>query len=63
MPLGVMVMLMPYTLRGPSGGSARELLWLAAAVLITVGLHLWRGQALLSILVGTAVYVTLMSVW
>jgi branched-subunit amino acid transport protein AzlD len=63
MPLGVMVMLALYTLRGPSGGSARELFWLAAAVLITAGLQLWRGQALLSILVGTAVYVTLMSVW
>jgi len=33
------------------------------AVAVTAALHLWRGQALLSILVGTTCYVTLMSVW
>jgi branched-subunit amino acid transport protein AzlD len=32
-------------------------------VLVTAGLHLWRGQALLSILVGTASYVALVSLW
>ncbi len=30
----------------------------AAALAVTVGLHLWRRNALLSILAGTAVHVT-----
>jgi branched-subunit amino acid transport protein AzlD len=63
MPVGVMVMLTIYTLKPAVGGEARQLAWLVIAVALTAGLHLWRGQALLSILVGTAVYVALMSVW
>ena len=63
MPVGVMVMLMIYTLHGAPSGTARQLLWLVVGVLLTAGLHLWRGQAMLSILVGTGAYVTLMSVW
>jgi branched-subunit amino acid transport protein AzlD len=62
MPVGVMVMLAIYTLHTAPRGTPREMLWLAIGVAVTAGLHLWRGQALLSILVGTAVYVTLMSV-
>jgi branched-subunit amino acid transport protein AzlD len=61
MPLGVMVMLAIYTLRSAAHENVREMLWLAIGVAVTAGLHLWRRQALLSILVGTAVYVTLMS--
>ena len=63
MPVGVMVMLTIYTLKPAVGGDMLQLVWLVIAVALTAGLHLWRGQALLSILVGTAVYVTLMSVW
>jgi branched-subunit amino acid transport protein AzlD len=64
MPVGVMVMLAIYTLREPvEHGDMRELLWLATAVAVTAGLHLRRRHALVSILVGTAVYVALMSVW
>lgn len=63
MPLGVMAMLAIYTLRGQTDGSARQLLWQGIAVALTAGLHWVRGQALLSILVGTAAYVGLMSVW
>jgi branched-subunit amino acid transport protein AzlD len=63
MPVGVMVILTLYTLRGAPDTSGLHLGWLAVGVVVTAGLHLWRGQALLSILVGTAVYVTLMSVW
>lgn len=61
MPLGVMVMLAIYTLHSAARENVREMLWLAIGVAVTAGLHLWRRQALLSILVGTAVYVTLMS--
>jgi branched-subunit amino acid transport protein AzlD len=62
MPVGVMVILALYTVAGaPRAGL--DLAWLAVGVVATAGLHLWRGQALLSILVGTTAYVTLVSVW
>jgi branched-subunit amino acid transport protein AzlD len=62
MPVGVMVILALYTVAG-APRTGLDLAWLAVGVLITAGLHLWRGQALLSILVGTASYVALVSVW
>jgi branched-subunit amino acid transport protein AzlD len=59
MPLGVMVILLAYTLRtlplADPGQALPEILALAA----TVGLHLWRHNAVLSILGGTAVHVAL----
>jgi branched-subunit amino acid transport protein AzlD len=59
MPLGVMVILLAYTLRGlPLAGPVQALpdvLALAA----TAGLHLWRRNAVLSILGGTAIHVAL----
>ncbi|MGE0220161.1 branched-chain amino acid transporter permease [Mycolicibacterium sp.] len=63
MPVGVMVMLAVYTLKTVAGDTGLQLLWLVVAVAVTAGLHLWRGHALVSILVGTTCYVTLMSVW
>jgi branched-subunit amino acid transport protein AzlD len=63
MPVGVMVILALYTLRDAPKAGGVALVWLVVGVVVTAGLHLWRGQALLSILAGTAVYVTLMSVW
>ena len=62
MPVGVMLMLAIYTLHGAQRDTPREVLFLVIGVVVTAGLHLWRRQALLSILVGTAVYVALMSV-
>ena len=63
MPVGVMAILAVYTLGTVAGDTPVALLWLVLAVAVTAGLHLWRGQALLSILVGTTCYVTLMSLW
>lgn len=63
MPVGVMLMLAIYTLGTVAGETGRQVVWLVLAVAVTAGLHLWRGNALMSILVGTAGYVTLMSVW
>ncbi|GAA2782619.1 AzlD domain-containing protein [Kitasatospora sp. CM 4170] len=61
MPVGVMVILTVYSLRDlPLAGPLRAtptLLALAA----TLGLHLWRRNAVLSILGGTAVHVALAS--
>ena len=61
MPVGVMVMLAIYTLHTAARETPRDVLWLAVGVMVTAGLHLWRRQALLSILVGTATYVALMT--
>jgi branched-subunit amino acid transport protein AzlD len=63
MPVGVMVILAIYTLQTVAGTTGMQVVWLAVAVVVTVALHLWRGHALVSILVGTTCYVTLMSVW
>ncbi|SDM47963.1 Branched-chain amino acid transport protein AzlD [Geodermatophilus siccatus] len=59
MPLGVMVVLAAYTLRDVPTDSAVAALPFVVAVAVTVGLHLWRRNALVSILVGTVVHVAL----
>ena len=61
MPLGVMMILLAYTLRNlPLADPARALPdFLALAA--TVALHLWRRNAVLSILGGTTIYVALAS--
>lgn len=56
LPAGFMVILTVYALnhldvQGGRGVAA------AVAVVVTVGLHLWRRNAVLSIFAGTAVYV------
>ncbi|MBW3068662.1 MULTISPECIES: AzlD domain-containing protein [unclassified Actinomyces] len=56
MPLGVMIVLVAYTLDGVTGAPAT---WLPALAGIgtTAGLHLWRRSLGLSLIGGTAVYV------
>ncbi|MGW1782616.1 branched-chain amino acid transporter permease [Streptomyces sp. NPDC002143] len=60
MPAGVMIILVVYCLRDLPLSQARALAPLAALA-VTVCLHLWRRNALLSILGGTAVHVALAS--
>ncbi|MFB7631452.1 branched-chain amino acid transporter permease [Streptomyces sp. NPDC056149] len=60
MPAGVMVILVVYALRDLPVTQPRALAPLAALA-VTIGLHLWRRNALLSILGGTAVHVALAS--
>lgn len=60
MPAGVMLILVVYCLRDLPLTESRVAAPLAALT-VTVGLHLWRRNALLSILAGTAVHVTLVS--
>ena len=59
MPLGVKVILLAYTQRtlplADPGRALPDILALA----VTVGLHLWRRNAVLSILGGTAIHVAL----
>ncbi|MEU7484756.1 AzlD domain-containing protein [Streptomyces sp. NPDC042319] len=60
MPVGVMVILVVYCLRDLPVTQSRAMAPLAALA-VTIGLHLWRRNALLSILAGTAVHVALAS--
>lgn len=65
MPVGVMVALVAHTLAGrmsTDGGDPGG--WWAAplSLALTVGLHLWRRNAAVSILTGTIVYVLLVNV-
>ncbi|WP_448070799.1 branched-chain amino acid transporter permease [Georgenia yuyongxinii] len=53
MPVGVMAILVVYTLSAVDLGKAPHGLPEAIGVLVTAGLHLWRGNALLSIVGGT----------
>ncbi|MCJ0904992.1 branched-chain amino acid ABC transporter [Rhodococcus sp. SRB_17] len=57
MPAGIMLILVMYSLKnvsvtGPSHGIPE-----LVAVAVTAGIHLWRKNAVLSIVVGTALYV------
>jgi Predicted branched-chain amino acid permeases (azaleucine resistance) len=60
MPAGVMVILSLYTLRTLPLTETRAIAPLVALA-VTVGLHLWRRNALLSVFAGTAVCVALSS--
>ncbi|MFC9755855.1 branched-chain amino acid transporter permease [Streptomyces sp. NPDC056921] len=60
MPAGVMVILVVYCLHDLPVTVARAAAPLAALA-VTIGLHLWRRNALLSILGGTATHVILAS--
>jgi branched-subunit amino acid transport protein AzlD len=61
MPAGVMVILLVYCLRNLPVAEPGRAVAPVAALGVTVGLHLWRRNALLSILVGTAVSVVIAS--
>ncbi|MFG2556102.1 branched-chain amino acid transporter permease [Streptomyces sp. NPDC048581] len=60
MPAGIMVILVVYCLRDLPLTQPRVLAPLLALA-VTVGLHLWRRNALVSILGGTALHVALTS--
>ncbi|MFF7442968.1 branched-chain amino acid transporter permease [Streptomyces sp. NPDC008122] len=60
MPAGIMIILIVYCLHDLPVTEVRAAAPLVALV-VTVGLHLWRRNALLSILGGTAVHVLLTS--
>ncbi len=62
MPLGVMVILLAYTLRSLPLADPVQALSDILALAATLGLHLWRRNAVLSILGGTAIHVALATV-
>ena len=58
MPLGVMVILVVYLLRDvPWTAGALALFPFILAILVTVGLQLWKRSAFLSVFVGTGTHV------
>jgi branched-subunit amino acid transport protein AzlD len=61
MPAGVMVILLVYCLRSLPLAHPAHALAPLGALAVTVGLHLWRRNALISIFCGTAVSVVLAS--
>ena len=61
MPVGIMLILVVYTLRTVPLGSGWHGLPEALALAVTIGVHLWRRNALLSILAGTGAYVVLIN--
>ncbi len=61
MPVGIMCILVIYTLADVNLRSASEVLPASIALAVTIGLHLWRHNAIVSIFTGTGVYVLLAS--
>ena len=61
MPAGVMLILLAYCLRDLTPAQPGQAATVLPALAVTAGLHLWRRNALLSILAGTAVHVVLAS--
>lgn len=61
MPAGIMLILAIYTLQGADVTQSAHLVPILGGLAATVGLHLWRGQMIVSIFAGTAVYVALAS--
>ncbi|WP_405615404.1 AzlD domain-containing protein [Streptomyces sp. NBC_01511] len=59
MPVGVMVILTVYTLRGFDPRLPDEAWPTALALAVTVALHLWRRNVLLSIAAGTTAHTVL----
>jgi len=61
LPVGVMTILVCYTLRDVAALDPAQAVPVAAGRAAVAGLHLWRGNAMLSISGGTAVHVALAS--
>lgn len=61
MPLGVMAVLVVYTLSSVDLGAAPYGAPEAGGVAVTVALHVWRRNAMVSIVGGTAAYMGLLA--
>lgn len=61
MPVGIMLILTAYTVRRVAFDRPSAAAPVVVALTVTVGLHLWRRNATLSIFAGTAVSVALAS--
>ena len=61
MPVGIMTILVFYTVRHTPPALTLMAGAIAAGLFVTAGVHLWRRNAILSVLGGTAVHVALAS--
>ena len=61
--VGVMIILVIYTLQDLDLVAPSVSIPAAVALAVTIGLHLWRGNMVLSLLVGTVTHVALASLW
>lgn len=61
MPVGILLILVVYTLKDVVLHRQPHGLPEVIALAVTIGLHLWRRSAILSIVAGTAVYVALVN--
>ena len=59
LPLAIMATLVVYCLRGTTFDSFGNFVPQIVAVIATVGVHLWKGNTLLSVFGGTATYMLL----
>lgn len=59
LPLAIMATLVVYCLRGTTFDVAANFVPQIVAVAVTVMLHLWKGNTLISVLGGTATYMYL----
>ena len=62
LPYAIMGMLVVYCLRGVSFSAVSTWVPQAISVALVVGLHIWKGNTLLSIIAGTACYMVLVQV-
>ena len=61
--VGVMIILVIYTLQDLDLVAPSVSIPAAIALAVTIGLHLWRGNMILSLLAGTVTHVVLASLW
>ena len=60
LPLAIMATLVVYCLRGTTFHAMANFIPQIVAVLVTVGLHLWKRNTLISVFGGTAIYMCLL---
>lgn len=61
MPVGIMPILIFYTVRNVPPSLTPVTIAITAGLAVTAGLHIWRQNAVTSVIGGTAVHVTLAS--
>lgn len=61
LPSAIMAILLVYGLKGLDGASGHDAFAMTVASLFTAGIHLWKKNTILSVFLGTAVYIVLLN--
>lgn len=61
LPSAIMAILLVYGLKGLSGAGGHDALAMIVASVFTAGIHLWRKNTILSVFLGTALYIVLLN--